>query len=45
MNLHFHWINLLILFGALQGLLFSAILVFNKTHPGAKFRFYIYPCL
>ena len=37
MNLHFHWINLLILFGALQGLLFSAILFFNKTHPGAKF--------
>ena len=36
-NLHFHWINLLILFGALQGLLFSVILFFNKTHPGAKF--------
>jgi AraC-like DNA-binding protein len=37
MNLHFHWINLLILFGALQALLFSIILLFNKTHPGSKF--------
>lgn len=37
MNLDFNWINLLILFGALQGLLFGIILLFNKKHPGAKF--------
>jgi AraC-like DNA-binding protein len=37
MNLHFHWINLLILFGAVQALIFSIILLFNKTHPGSKF--------
>jgi AraC-like DNA-binding protein len=37
MKLDYHWINLLVLFGALQGLLFSLILLFNKKHPGAKF--------
>jgi AraC-like DNA-binding protein len=37
MNLNFNWINLLILFGAVQGLIFSIILLFNKKHPGAKF--------
>ena len=37
MTLDFNWINLLILFGALQGLLFGIILLFNKKHPGAKF--------
>ena len=37
MELDYHWINLLVLFGALQGLLFSLILLFNKKHPGAKF--------
>ncbi|MEM8567841.1 MAG: hypothetical protein AAGF85_15370, partial [Bacteroidota bacterium] len=37
MDLEFHWINLLILFGALQGLVFGIILLFNKNHPGAKF--------
>lgn len=37
MDLNFHWINLLILFGALQGLIFGLILVFNKKHPGAIF--------
>lgn len=37
MQLHYHWINLLILFGALQGLLFCMVLLFNKKHPGAKF--------
>jgi AraC-like DNA-binding protein len=37
MNLNFHWINILILFGALQGLIFFLILLFNKKHPGARF--------
>jgi AraC-like DNA-binding protein len=37
MELDFHWINLLILFGALQGLIFGIILLFNKKHPGARF--------
>ena len=37
MDLDFNWINLLILFGALQGLLFGIILLFNKKHPGARF--------
>ena len=37
MELDFTWINLLILFGALQGLIFAIILLVNKEHPGAKF--------
>jgi AraC-like DNA-binding protein len=37
MKLDFNWINLLILFGAIQGLVFSIILLFNKRHPGAIF--------
>jgi AraC-like DNA-binding protein len=37
MNLDFNWINLLILFGAVQGLIFAIILLFNKKHPGAGF--------
>ena len=37
MKLEFTWINLLILFGAIQGLIFCIILAFNKKHPGAKF--------
>lgn len=37
MNLTLHWINILILFGALQGLIFFFILLFNKKHPGARF--------
>jgi AraC-like DNA-binding protein len=37
MQLQLTWINLLILFGALQGLIFCFILAFNKKHPGAKF--------
>ncbi len=37
MDLEFTWINLLILFGALQGLIFGLILLSNKKHPGAKF--------
>ena len=37
MELDLNWINLLILFGALQGLIFGIILLFNRKHPGAKF--------
>lgn len=37
MQLNFSWINILILFGAIQGLIFSVILFLNKRHPGAKF--------
>ena len=37
MQLNFSWINILILFGAIQGLTFSLILFFNKKHPGARF--------
>ncbi len=37
MELDFTWINLLILFGALQGLIFGVILLLNKRHPGAKY--------
>jgi len=37
MTLDLNWINLLILFGALQGLIFSVILFLNRKHPGAKF--------
>jgi AraC-like DNA-binding protein len=37
MHLSFHWINLLILFGALQAFIFSIILLFQKKHPGSKF--------
>jgi AraC-like DNA-binding protein len=36
-HLQLNWINLIILFGGLQGLAFSIILLFNKKHPGAKF--------
>lgn len=37
MQLNFSLVNILLLFGALQGLIFSLILFFNKKHPGAKF--------
>lgn len=37
MQLHFTWINLLILFGAIQGLTFCITLLFNRKHPGARF--------
>lgn len=37
MTLDYNWINLLILFGAIQGLIFSIILLLNKTHPGARY--------
>lgn len=37
MDLDFNWTNLLILFGALQGLIFAVILLFNNEHPGARY--------
>jgi AraC-like DNA-binding protein len=37
MNLSFTWINILILFGAVNALLFCLILFFQKKHPGSKF--------
>jgi AraC-like DNA-binding protein len=37
MNLSFNWINILILFGALQALIFSIVLLFQRKHPGAPF--------
>ncbi|MEM6525566.1 MAG: helix-turn-helix transcriptional regulator [Bacteroidota bacterium] len=37
MDLELSWINILILFGALHGLIFGAMLLLNKKHPGAKF--------
>lgn len=37
MNLDSHWINLVILFGAVHGLVFGLILLFNRKHPGAPF--------
>ena len=35
MELNFSVANLLILFGAIQGLIFSLILISNRKHPGA----------
>ena len=37
MELKFTWINLLILFGAVQGVIVGFILLFNRKHPGVKF--------
>jgi AraC-like DNA-binding protein len=37
MELNFSLINLLILFGALQGLIFAVVLWFERRHPGAAF--------
>jgi len=37
MNLSFHWINLAILFGAVQGLVITIILLLNRKHPGSRF--------
>ncbi len=37
MSLNFAWINLLILFGALQALVFAVILLFQRKHPGVTF--------
>ena len=43
MHLHLTWINVVILFGGLQGLAFSLILLFNRKHPGAKYlSFFIF---
>jgi hypothetical protein len=45
MELDLHWINLLILFGALQGLIAGIILLFNRKHPGARFLSAFVPVL
>lgn len=37
MDLDFHWVNILILFGAIQGMVFTCILLFDKKHPGRIF--------
>jgi len=37
MNPDFQWINLIILFGAVHGLIFGCIVLFNRKHPGAPF--------
>lgn len=37
MNLDLNWLNLVILFGAVHGLIFGLILMLNRNHPGAKF--------
>lgn len=37
MDLDFHWINILILFGALQGMVFGFVLLFHKQHRGRIF--------
>lgn len=37
MNLTFHWINILILIGACNALVFCIILLFQKRHPGSKY--------
>jgi AraC-like DNA-binding protein len=37
MTLNFTWFNLLVLFGAVQALIFSIVLLFNKKHPGSMF--------
>ncbi|WP_194776227.1 helix-turn-helix domain-containing protein [Pararhodonellum marinum] len=37
MQLDLHWVNILILFGAIQGLVFIGILLLHKKHPGRIF--------
>ncbi|MBT1710997.1 AraC family transcriptional regulator [Fulvivirgaceae bacterium PWU5] len=37
MNLTFHWINILILIGAFNALVFCIVLLFQRQHPGAKY--------
>ncbi|MBT1686280.1 helix-turn-helix domain-containing protein [Dawidia soli] len=37
MNLTFHWINILILIGAVNALVFCIVLLFQRRHPGAKY--------
>ena len=37
MELDFHWVNILVFFGAIQGIVFAGILLFHKRHPGRIF--------
>lgn len=37
MNLSLSWINIIILFGAVNATLFAIVLFFNRRHPGARF--------
>lgn len=37
MDIQLNWFNSIVLFGAIQGLIFSVIVVLKKKHPGAKF--------
>jgi hypothetical protein len=37
MSLTFTWINILILFGAVNALILSILVLFQRSHPGAKF--------
>jgi AraC-like DNA-binding protein len=37
MDLDFHWVNILILFGAIQGMVFIGILMLHTKHPGRIF--------
>ena len=37
MQLSLDWFSLIVLFGAVQGLIFSIILFLNRKHPGARF--------
>lgn len=37
MQLDLHWVNILILFGAIQGMVFACILLFHRKHPGRIF--------
>ena len=37
MELDFNWVNILILFGAIQGAVFIGILLYHKNHPGRHF--------
>lgn len=37
MNLSLSWINIIILFGAVNATLFASVLFFNRRHPGARF--------
>jgi len=37
MELDFHWVNILLLFRAIQGIVFAGILLFHKRHPGRIF--------
>lgn len=37
MDLDFNWVNILILFGAIQGSVFIGILLYHRNHPGRLF--------